>query len=66
MNYGESLKYHREQANLSQRQLAKEIGISQGNISRWESGEILPNIDFCVKLAEFYGITDDELIGRKD
>ena len=66
MNYGESLKYHREQANLSQRQLAKEIGISQGNISRWESGEILPNIDFCVKLAEFYGITVDELIGRKD
>ena len=66
MNYGEALKYHREQANLSQRQLAKEIGISQGNISRWESGEILPNIDFCVKLADFYGITVDELIGRKD
>ena len=64
MNYGESLKYQRERANLSQHQLAKEIGTSQGNISRWENGEVLPNIDFCVKLAEFYGITLDELVGR--
>ena len=66
MNYGEALKYQRERANLSQGKLAKEIGTSQGNISRWEKGEVLPNIDFCVKLAEFYGITVDELIGRKD
>ena len=64
MNYGEALKYQRETAKLSQGQLAKAVGTSQGNISRWENGEVLPNIDFCVKLAEFYGITLDELVGR--
>jgi transcriptional regulator with XRE-family HTH domain len=64
MNYGEALKYQREAANLSQHQLAKETGISQANICRWESGDVLPSIDACVKLAEFYGITLDELIGR--
>ncbi|MDE7256758.1 MAG: helix-turn-helix transcriptional regulator, partial [Clostridia bacterium] len=37
---------------------------SHQNIGRWESGEVLPNIDFCVKLADFYGVTLDELVGR--
>lgn len=63
-NYGEYLKYQREQAGLSQLQLAQRIGTSHQNISRWESGEVLPNIDYCVKLADFYGITLDELVGR--
>lgn len=65
MNYGEALKYQREEAGLSQLELSKKIGTSHQNISRWEKGEVLPSIDFCVKLADFYGITVDELIGRE-
>lgn len=65
MNYGEALKYQRESAELSQLELANKTGISHQNINRWEKGEVLPNIDFCVKLADFYGISLDELIGRK-
>lgn len=64
MNYGEELKYHRQKNNLSLLQLEKMTGISNQNLSRWERDEVLPNIDFCVKLADFYGITIDELIGR--
>lgn len=64
MNYGESLKYQREINNLSQNELARKTGISHQNIQRWEANKVLPNIDFCVKLAEFYGITLDELVGR--
>lgn len=65
LNYGEALKYHREEAGISQLALSKMIGTSHQNVNRWERGEVLPNIDFCVKLADFYGITVDELIGRK-
>lgn len=65
MNYGEALKYRREEAGLSQLELSKKIGTSHQNINRWEKGEVLPSIDFCVKLADFYGITVDELIGRE-
>ena len=64
-NYGEALKEQRELASISKVELAKQIGTSHQNISRWESGKVLPNIDFCVKLADFYGITVDELIGRQ-
>lgn len=62
--YGEFFKYQREQAGLSQLQLAQKIGTSHQNISRWENGDVLPSIDHCVKLADFYGITLDELVGR--
>lgn len=66
IDYGQSLKYQREINKKTQSQLAKETGISQENISRWESNKSIPNIDFCVKLADYYGITLDELVGRSD
>lgn len=64
MNYGEALKDAREEKGLNQLELAERTGISHQNISRWESGKVIPNIDFCVKLADYYGITLDELVGR--
>lgn len=64
INFGEEFKYHRQKANLSQQELAKQIHTSQQNISRWEKNEVEPSIGFCVTLADFYGISLDELIGR--
>lgn len=64
LNYGEALKTQRLISKLTQNQLSKNTGIGQDNISRWENGEVLPNIDFCVQLADFYNISLDELIGR--
>lgn len=65
-NYGAEIKSHRENLGISQHELSKKIGISHQNINRWESGKALPNIDFCVKLADFFGVTLDELIGREN
>lgn len=64
LNYGEALKYQREINNLTQTELAKATGLKQQMISWWEAGKGLPNIDFCVTLANYYGITLDELVGR--
>ena len=64
LNYGEALKEQREKLGLSQSKVAKKINTSHQNVSRWESGKILPSIDFCVKLADLYDITLDELVGR--
>lgn len=65
LNYGEAFKFQRESAELNKTELANAIQTSHQNISRWEAGTILPNIDFCVRLADFYGITLDELVGRE-
>ncbi len=64
-NYGEELKYQRLKRNKTLLQVEKDTGISNSNLSRWESGKVLPNIEFCVKLADYYGISIDELIGRE-
>lgn len=63
-NYGETLKEHRLARGVTLKDVESATGISNQNLSRWERGEVLPNIDFCVQLADFYGITLDELVGR--
>ena len=65
ITYGEELKYQRTKRNKTLQQVEKDTGISNANLSRWECGKVLPNIDFCVQLADYYGITLDELIGRE-
>ena len=64
LNIGEALKTQRLSRNLTQSELAKATGLKQQMISWWEAGQGLPNIEFCVRLADFYGISLDELIGR--
>ena len=64
INYGEALKHQREIRKLSQTELAKATGISQQMISYWESNKGLPNIDACIRIAVYYDISLDELVGR--
>ena len=61
---GEELKYHREKNGFSQSSLATATGISQQKISYYESGKHSIPIEFCITLADFYGISLDELVGR--
>lgn len=65
LNYGEAIKHQRELRNLSQTELAQATGLKQQMISHWEANKGLPNIDFCVRLAEYYNISLDELVGRE-
>jgi transcriptional regulator with XRE-family HTH domain len=66
MKIGKELKELRLSSGKSLLQVEKETGISNQNISRWERNEVLPNIDFCVKLARCYGVTLEELIGLNE
>lgn len=64
IKYGENLQLQRELSGLSQSELSRKTGIKQANISYWENEKKEPGILFCVKLADFYGISLDELVGR--
>ena len=64
MNFGDAIKEQREKKGLSQSQLALMIEVKQQNISRWESMSNTPNILDCMKLADFFNVTLDELLGR--
>ncbi len=51
---------------ISQSKLAKEIGVSQKAIDFWERAVNEPKASYIIKLAEFFGVTTDYLLGVKD
>lgn len=65
MKIAKNLKQHREMNNLTQVELSKLTGITQGAISHWETEKRIPNVIECAILADFYGITIDELVGHE-
>lgn len=44
----------------------KELGISHGNFSDWESGRSAPKIDKLIKIADHFAVSLDYLTGRDD
>ena len=64
-NYGKLLKEHRVAINKTLLDVQKDTGISNVNLSRWENGKVIPSIAFCEQLADYYGISIDELVGHE-
>ena len=60
------LRELRIEKGLSQRELATKTNIQQANISRWEAGLVVPNVMDVWLLADFFDVSVDYLIGRKD
>ena len=61
----DNLKAMRVARGLTQHELSEKTGISQQNLSRWELGIHVPNIDDCNTLAVFYGVSLDERADRE-
>lgn len=55
----------RQKAGLSQAQVAKELGVDQSAVSRWETGENMPRAEALVLMAKLYGCTVDELLRKE-
>lgn len=64
--FGQRLKEMREEAGLSMLQLAKEIGVSDAAVCKWENGLAEPKITYLVRLAEYFDCTLDYLTGKED
>lgn len=59
---GSFLKELRNEKGLTQAQLAEQLNVSNRSVSRWETGNTLPDISILVELAEFYEIDIREMI----
>ncbi len=57
-----NLIYLRRKNNLTQQELAIKINYSDNAISRWERGEVMPTIETLEIVAEFYGVTVQNLL----
>ena len=66
MTIGQSIRYQRKKLGMKQADLAKRVGTPQCYISWWETNRIFPSIFNAISLADAFGITLDELVGRKE
>ena len=65
MTIGDRLLKLRKEKNLSQEDLANILDVSRQTVSKWETGESMPDFNKICPLCEYFGITSDELITGK-
>lgn len=56
----------RKQKGLNQQQLGRAMGAAQNTISNWENGKRDPDHETCIRLADFFNVTLDYLLGNSD
>lgn len=59
---GRNIRQLRVQAGLSQEALAKALNINRVSVSRWETDYYLPALDDAALVANYFGVTIDELL----
>ncbi len=59
----EKIKTLRTSHGINQIELAKNIGVTKQCVSNWENDNIQPSIDMLVKLALFFNVSTDYLLG---
>ena len=62
MSFADNLTMLRKINNLSQEELAEKIGVSRQTLSKYETGESLPDIEKCRALADAFNVSVDDLI----
>lgn len=60
------LKELRKKKGISQQRLATDLNTTQNTISRYETGEREPGIDDLTKIADYFNVSVDYLLGRTD
>lgn len=60
------LKELREKKDVSQSKLADYMGVSQQAIAKWETDKATPDPDALLKLAEYFNVSVDYLLGKAD
>ncbi|MDY5930176.1 MAG: helix-turn-helix transcriptional regulator [Candidatus Onthovivens sp.] len=64
--FAKRLRDLRESNNLQQKDLAKEFDVLESTISMWENGKRVPYSDMLIKIAEFFDVTVDYLLGFRN
>jgi transcriptional regulator with XRE-family HTH domain len=63
---GDRLTQLRKQAKMTQEQISKKLGIHRGTYANYEANKREPDYEILQKLADFFGVTTDYLLGRVD
>ena len=64
MKFNENLKYLRKEEKMTQEALAEKLNVSRQAVTKWESGQSLPDIENLKQIADLFGVTMDSLVGN--
>ena len=59
---GERIYFYRKQMDLSQKELAALLNVTNKAISKWETGAALPKSETIIELAKIFNVSSDELL----
>lgn len=62
MDFSEKLLTLRKAKNLTQEELAEKLNVSRQSVSKWESGQAVPELDKIVALSAVFDVTTDYLL----
>ncbi|HEK8799230.1 TPA: helix-turn-helix domain-containing protein [Clostridioides difficile] len=62
----ENLRSLRKIHQYTQEELAEKLNVSRQSIAKWESGESIPDIGSCIKLAKLYKVKLDDLVNHSE
>ena len=63
---GDKIILYRKRKGLTQEELADLLEVSRQTVTKWESGSVLPNLDYIMGLSVIFGITIDNLVKDND
>lgn len=60
------VKELREKSQMSMEQLARELGVTKSRVNMWENNGTLPRSEVLIKLANYFKVSIDYLLGNDD
>ena len=61
---GKNIAAYRRNAGITQAELARKINYSDKSVSKWESGNGVPDVLVLMRLAELFGVSVNDLVGE--
>ena len=64
--FPDRLKEQRKKRRITQKELSIKLNVAQGTVAMWETGKREPDFATTQKLADFFGVSTDYLIGKEN
>lgn len=60
---GANIYQHRKELHLTQDDLARHLGVTKASVSKWETGQSYPDVELLPRIAAYFDVTVDALMG---